>query len=117
MKRPRRSYCIFCFILFFAGCGGRQDQTSLELEKFKSVYLELSALNDRHPTPEPVLLDSSRLILEKHGFTKEMYDRSVAYFHEHPERWESFYRELLSQMTPADGQTRSSAPQAPVPGR
>ena len=67
-------------------------------ERFVTVYVALQKFRESYPIQQPVPLDSLKAILQKHGFTQEEYDRSLAYFNEKPERWLSFYREVLERL-------------------
>lgn len=77
-------------------------------DRFVQVYVELLKLRESLPLKHPALLDSSRVILEKHHFTKEEYDHSLAYFNEKPERWEAFYREVLKRLKEENPSSPSS---------
>lgn len=94
---------IFFFLLFILMLSNCKKETSIPLspqhERFVQVYAELLKLKERLPPQHPGLFDSSQIILTKYRFTKEEYDRSVAYFNENPERWEAFYQEVLEQLT------------------
>ena len=73
-------------------------------ERFIRVYVELQHLKKYYTATDSVLLDSSRAIIDKHGFTREEYEQTLAYFNEKPERWEAFYNDVLQRLE------RDSAP-------
>jgi hypothetical protein len=105
---------IFVLLLFFFVLINCKKETSTALspqhERFVQVYVELLKLKERLPPQHPSLFDSSQVILTKYRFTKEEYDRSVAYFNDTPERWEAFYQEVLEQLKTEVNRSSEAAP-------
>lgn len=92
-----------CSLIFFLLlCLNCRKETDLKIppsqERFLKVYVELQKLRENYPVHLTLPLDSSRVIIQKYGFTREEYDSCLAYFHEKPERWEAFYQEVLDRL-------------------
>ena len=86
-------------LILIVRCQKTEEQSASEnRERFIRVYVELQKLKQHHTPAHSVLLDSSRAIIEKYGFTREEYEQVFAYFNEKPERWEAFYNEVLERL-------------------
>lgn len=95
----RKYLFLFLSILNLTTCNRNGDSTSLNnQEKLIQVYITLTKLQERLPVQDPAFLDSSRAILEHYHFTEEEYNQSLSYFNEKPERWQTFYQEVLKQL-------------------
>jgi hypothetical protein len=104
-------YIVFTLILLLwqTGCR-REKQTSLPVhqQRFVEVYVELQKFKQRHSDLDTIPLDSSRVIIQKYGFTKQEFENSLAYFNDNPERWETFYKQVTERL-----KNRSTPP--PIP--
>ena len=100
----RTTVPVFLMILMLiARCQRTEERSVSETrERFIRVYVELQNLKQYHTVTDSVLLDSSRAIIDKHGFTREEYEHMLAYFNEKPERWEAFYNEVLERLERAN---------------
>ena len=85
-------------LMLFASCRSKKELSlPKQQERFLNVYVELQRLRDRLPD-QVVSKDSSKAIIQKHGFTQAEFQRSLAYFNEKPERWEAFYKEAQKRL-------------------
>jgi hypothetical protein len=98
MKTIRLIIIILIFILSSNCSKNRNIHLSKKQQKFVHVYSELLQLQNIFHNQNPAYLDSSRKILEKYKFTKNEYERSLAYFNKNPERWELFYQTILNRL-------------------
>lgn len=99
MRSRIRIYHLIFFLLLCSNCRKKTDlKIPTSQERFLKVYVELQKLREDYPVRLTLPKDSSRVIIQKYGFTREEYDSCFAYFNEKPERWEAFYREALDQL-------------------
>lgn len=99
MRSRIRIYHLIFFLLLCLNCRKKTDlKIPASQERLLKVYVELQKLREDYPVRLTLPVDSSRVIIQKYGFTREEYDSCLAYFNEKPERWEAFYREALDQL-------------------
>jgi len=105
MLKRTSVFVLLTILMLMIRCQKTEERTASEnRERFIRVYVELQHLKKHHTATDSVLLDSSRAIIDKYGFTREEYEHILAYFNEKPERWEAFYNDVLQQLE------RDSAP-------
>lgn len=90
---------LFLIIVFCLACG-RKNRLHLneKQDKFITVYSELLVLKEKHTQQDSLYINSSQTILKNHQFTKNEFDQILSYYQTNPERWETFYKEVLKKM-------------------
>jgi len=74
-------------ILFFS-C---KDQPRISEDKFIRVYVDLLIEHDSSSV-QNISLDSLKLsVFQKHKITEELYQNTIDYYNETPQRWEAFF--------------------------
>ena len=91
---------LFSIVLIMLACTNnfKISDSDHQLESLISVYIELIHLNEKYPDLTTAYKDSALIILNKHSFTQEKYNDAIAYLNAEPERWKTFYQEVLERI-------------------
>jgi hypothetical protein len=91
-------FIIFLFLLFVHCQKESTPVLSSDDLTFVNIYIEILKLNEQMSPQHPAYLDSSRSIIRKYNFSWNEYQKTLKKFHEKPERWEAFYKQVLEQL-------------------
>jgi len=79
--------------MLFASCDNKEI---LPEEKFIEVYVDILVAEDT-TTLNSITSDSLKtIILSKHNTTEAVYQNTIDYYNESPERWEKFFDKVVA---------------------
>ena len=90
---------IFLILLIIMNC---QSKTSYQLneseKKLAELYFELIILKEQPNLSSRALADSTKKLIQSHGYTYEDYQACLQSLNSEPEHWEAFYQVVLDKL-------------------
>jgi len=107
----KRIFSFFLFVFFFSSCSNRIPDNVLRLEKMRDVQydmmrvdemVEYYRIGDSSYPADQKRKELYTQVMQRHGVTKEEFDRSLAYYSNHPD----LLKELLDSIQSSTRQRR-----------
>jgi len=68
-----------------------KDQPRIPEDKFIRVYVDLLIIHDSSSVQNLSLDSLKQAIFQKHETTEELYQNTIDYYNETPQKWEAFF--------------------------
>ena len=80
-------------LVLFAGC---EKKEILPEEKFIEVYVDILVAEDTTAQKSFSSDSLKTIVLSKHNTTEIVYQNTIDYYNESPDRWEKFFDEVVT---------------------